>query len=85
MVSSGVMGTHDQETLAYFKGTGVTCVLCPRQGSEEDSYLQVRVNIQPRRHGALTALACSRCAACSKITSSCVLLTPFKAMTATRW
>jgi hypothetical protein len=38
---SGVMNTHDQDTLNYFKGTAVTCVLCPRQGSEEDSYLHV--------------------------------------------
>jgi hypothetical protein len=38
---SGVMATHDQETLNYFKGSAVTCVLCPRQGSDEDSYLQV--------------------------------------------
>lgn len=38
---SGVMATHDQETLNYFKGSKVTCVLCPRQGSDEDSYLQV--------------------------------------------
>lgn len=38
---SGVMATHDQETLAYFKGSKVTCLLCPRQGSDEDSYLTV--------------------------------------------
>jgi len=41
-VYEGLMGTHDQETLAYFKDSKVTCVLCPRQGSEEDSLLQVR-------------------------------------------
>jgi phospholipase D1/2 len=39
---AGVMGTHDNETYAYFKGTKVECVLCPRQGGTEDSYLQVR-------------------------------------------
>lgn len=38
---SGLMSTHDQDTLNYFKGTAVTCLLCPRQGSEEDSYLHV--------------------------------------------
>lgn len=38
---AGVMGTHDNETHAYFKGTNVVCVLCPRQGGTEDSYLQV--------------------------------------------
>eukprot|EP00878_Enallax_costatus_P010831 GHUV01011310.1.p1 GENE.GHUV01011310.1~~GHUV01011310.1.p1 ORF type:complete len:894 (+),score=260.77 GHUV01011310.1:345-3026(+) len=37
---AGVMATHDQDTYAYFKGTEVTCVLCPRQGGEEDSILQ---------------------------------------------
>lgn len=42
---SGVMATHDQETLNYFKGTAVTCVLCPRQGSEEDSYLTVNTDM----------------------------------------
>jgi phospholipase D1/2 len=40
---SGLMGTHDQETLAFFKDTGVTCVLCPRQGGEEDTVLQVKL------------------------------------------
>jgi hypothetical protein len=39
---AGVMGTHDNETYAYFKGTKVECVLCPRQGGTEDSYLQVK-------------------------------------------
>lgn len=38
---AGVMGTHDNETHAFFKGTKVVCVLCPRQGGTEDSYLQV--------------------------------------------
>jgi hypothetical protein len=35
------MATHDQETAAFFKGSEVHCVLCPRQGGTEDSYLQV--------------------------------------------
>jgi hypothetical protein len=39
---SGLMGTHDEETLAYFKGTKVKCVLCARQGGAEDSLMQVR-------------------------------------------
>lgn len=38
---SGVMATHDQDTYSFFKGTEVTCVLCPRQGGTEDSLLQV--------------------------------------------
>jgi phospholipase D1/2 len=38
---AGVMGTHDNETHNYFKGTKVVCLLCPRQGGTEDSYLQV--------------------------------------------
>lgn len=38
---AGVMATHDQLTYTYFKDTEVTCVLCPRQGGEEDSLLQV--------------------------------------------
>jgi hypothetical protein len=37
----GVMGTSDEKTNAYFKDTEVCCVLCPRQGGVEDSYLQV--------------------------------------------
>eukprot|EP00775_Hariotina_reticulata_P006308 gene6308-6543_t len=37
---AGLMGTHDQETLNFFKDTGVTCVLCPRQGGDEDTMLQ---------------------------------------------
>lgn len=38
---AGVMGTHDNETHAFFKGSKVVCILCPRQGGTEDSYLQV--------------------------------------------
>jgi phospholipase D1/2 len=38
---SGLMATHDQETYDFFKETEVHCVLCPRQGGTEDSYLQV--------------------------------------------
>jgi hypothetical protein len=40
---AGVMGTHDNETYAFFKGSKVVCLLCPRQGGTEDSYLQVRL------------------------------------------
>jgi phospholipase D1/2 len=36
----GLMGTRDQETMQFFKGTAVKCVLCPRQGGSEDSILQ---------------------------------------------
>lgn len=35
------MATHDQETFVFFKDTKVKCLLCPRQGGEEDSLLQV--------------------------------------------
>lgn len=42
---AGVMGTHDNETYAYFKGSKVVCLLCPRQGGTEDSYLQVRLRL----------------------------------------
>jgi phospholipase D1/2 len=41
-VGDGLMATHDNETYAFFKGTDVKCVLCPRQGGEEDSIIQVR-------------------------------------------
>lgn len=66
---SGVMATHDQETLNYFKGTAVTCVLCPRQGSDEDSYLQVNTDAwlaawghsQPRMTTPLTCHAAATC------------------------
>ncbi|WIA08753.1 hypothetical protein OEZ85_008176 [Tetradesmus obliquus] len=37
---SGLMATHDQETLEYFKGSEVTCLLCPRQGGMEETVLQ---------------------------------------------
>ena len=37
----GLMATHDQATYAYFKHTGVTCILCPRQGGMEETFLQV--------------------------------------------
>lgn len=43
----GIMGTHDNETHAYFKGSKVVCVLCPRQGGTEDSFLQVRGAQEP--------------------------------------
>jgi hypothetical protein len=38
---SGLMATHDQETVKFFKDTKVKCFLCPRAGGTEDSYLQV--------------------------------------------
>ena len=40
-LTPGLMATHDNETFAFFKGTAVKCVLCPRQGGEEDSWMQV--------------------------------------------
>lgn len=36
----GLMATHDNETFAFFKGTKVKCVLCPRTGGADDSVLQ---------------------------------------------
>eukprot|EP00878_Enallax_costatus_P026488 GHUV01028427.1.p1 GENE.GHUV01028427.1~~GHUV01028427.1.p1 ORF type:complete len:586 (+),score=168.14 GHUV01028427.1:193-1950(+) len=36
----GLMATHDQATYAYFKHTDVTCILCPRQGGMEETFLQ---------------------------------------------
>jgi hypothetical protein len=38
-----MMATHDQETYEFFKGSAVKCVLCPRQGGTEDSYVQSMV------------------------------------------
>ncbi|XP_010923204.1 phospholipase D alpha 1 [Elaeis guineensis] len=36
----GVMATHDQDTSSYFRGTGVHCILCPRNPDEGGSYVQ---------------------------------------------
>ncbi|EHA8591706.1 phospholipase D alpha 1 [Cocos nucifera] len=36
----GVMATHDQDTSSYFHGTGVHCILCPRNPDEGGSYVQ---------------------------------------------
>lgn len=36
----GVMATHDQDTSSYFHGTGVHCILCPRNPDEGESYVQ---------------------------------------------
>lgn len=36
----GLMATHDQDTLAYFRNTGVQCVLCPRNPDAAASYVQ---------------------------------------------
>lgn len=36
----GVMATHDEDTAAYFHGSGVHCVLCPRNPDVGESYLQ---------------------------------------------
>ncbi|KAK8948712.1 Phospholipase D alpha 1 [Platanthera zijinensis] len=36
----GVMATHDQDTAAYFRGSGVHCVLCPRNPDIGESYVQ---------------------------------------------
>jgi phospholipase D1/2 len=36
----GLMATHDQDTAKYFTGTGVHCVLCPRNPDEGGSYVQ---------------------------------------------
>ncbi|KAJ0981025.1 hypothetical protein J5N97_009280 [Dioscorea zingiberensis] len=36
----GLMATHDQETADYFRGTGVHCVLCPRNPDDGGSVVQ---------------------------------------------
>ncbi|KAJ7958772.1 Phospholipase D [Quillaja saponaria] len=36
----GLMATHDQETLEYFRNTNVHCVLCPRNPDDGRSYVQ---------------------------------------------
>ncbi|KAJ3669517.1 hypothetical protein LUZ60_011467 [Juncus effusus] len=36
----GLMATHDQDTASYFRGTGVHCILCPRNSDEGGSYFQ---------------------------------------------
>lgn len=38
----GVMATHDQDTAEYFRGSGVHCVLCPRNPDVGESYVQVQ-------------------------------------------
>lgn len=61
----GLMATHDNETYAYFKGTAVKCVLCPRQGGGEDSIFQVRRQ-RPARCAAGGGARCSgRMRACA--------------------
>jgi hypothetical protein len=51
----GVMGTHYAETQAYFRGTAVTCVLCPRFSTDTGTYMQVGV----RTAAAAAVLPCS--------------------------
>ncbi|XP_062215434.1 phospholipase D alpha 1-like [Phragmites australis] len=36
----GLMATHDEDTASYFRGTGVRCVLCPRNPDQGRSYVQ---------------------------------------------
>ncbi|KAI0522870.1 hypothetical protein KFK09_005257 [Dendrobium nobile] len=36
----GLMATHDQDTAEYFLGSGVHCVLCPRNPDVGESYVQ---------------------------------------------
>ncbi|GJN31685.1 hypothetical protein PR202_gn00013 [Eleusine coracana subsp. coracana] len=36
----GLMATHDEDTAAYFRGTGVRCVLCPRNPDQGRSLVQ---------------------------------------------
>lgn len=49
----GLMATHDQETFAYFRHTEVTCVLCPREGGMEETYLQVITVITVHQRGSV--------------------------------
>nr|CAB3460381.1 unnamed protein product [Digitaria exilis] len=36
----GLMATHDEETMNYFQGTDVNCVLCPRNPDDSGSIVQ---------------------------------------------
>ncbi|KAJ6805161.1 phospholipase D alpha 1-like [Iris pallida] len=36
----GLMATHDQDTVDYFRGSAVHCVLCPRNPDAGESYVQ---------------------------------------------
>uniref|UniRef100_A0ACD5W198 Uncharacterized protein n=1 Tax=Avena sativa TaxID=4498 RepID=A0ACD5W198_AVESA len=36
----GLMGTHDEDTMNYFEGTDVHCVLCPRDPDDSGSIVQ---------------------------------------------
>lgn len=36
----GLMGTHDEDTLNYFEGSAVNCVLCPRNPDNGQSFVQ---------------------------------------------
>eukprot|EP00252_Welwitschia_mirabilis_P027753 TRINITY_DN961_c0_g1_i1.p1 TRINITY_DN961_c0_g1~~TRINITY_DN961_c0_g1_i1.p1 ORF type:complete len:812 (+),score=132.73 TRINITY_DN961_c0_g1_i1:264-2699(+) len=36
----GLMATHDEETMNYFKDTDVNCVLCPRNPDDGNSFIQ---------------------------------------------
>uniref|UniRef100_M8CY88 phospholipase D n=1 Tax=Aegilops tauschii TaxID=37682 RepID=M8CY88_AEGTA len=36
----GLMATHDEDTATYFRGTGVRCILCPRNPDQGRSYVQ---------------------------------------------
>ncbi|XP_057728813.1 phospholipase D alpha 1-like [Arachis stenosperma] len=38
--NDGVMTTHDEDTESYFDGTGVHCVLCPRNPDKGESLIQ---------------------------------------------
>ncbi|XP_019186263.1 PREDICTED: phospholipase D delta-like [Ipomoea nil] len=41
--TSGVMGTHDEETRKFFKHSSVTCVLAPRYASSKLSFVKQQV------------------------------------------
>ncbi|KQK21427.1 phospholipase D alpha 1 isoform X2 [Brachypodium distachyon] len=36
----GLMATHDEDTATYFRGSGVRCILCPRNPDQGRSYVQ---------------------------------------------
>ncbi|CAM6118209.1 unnamed protein product [Calypogeia fissa] len=38
--SDGLMATHDQDTLNYFQGSNVNCILCPRNPDDSLSIIQ---------------------------------------------
>ncbi|GBG72654.1 hypothetical protein CBR_g12228 [Chara braunii] len=52
--SSGIMGTHDQETAEFFKNTAVKCELCPRDPDKNLSHVEsVQIGMMFTHHQKL--------------------------------